>query len=388
MTSLFDAVAAPLDAFLPRGEPERPPFLEAWYRDRLPRAELDISSSGVYAYRFGEVRRLLELDFAELDAVMLHDSVSYGAPALRRAIADRYAPGRADHVMATHGSSEAIALALGGLLEPGARVVVADPLYHPLRTCAEVRGCEVVRVSTREMAGAGAGAALAAAIVPGTRAVVVNFPHNPTGAVLGAGQVRRLLERCRRAGAVLVWDGAMEQLLMCGAARPLEPPAGAGVVRFGTLSKSYGLPGLRVGWCIAEPALLERTLAVRDRTTLFLSPLVEAVAARAVERAGILVEPRLAEARANLEHLDAWIHAHHGRVAWRRPQGGVCGLMELRGVDDTEPFCRALLEETGVLLVPGAAFESPGQVRIGYGGPSAELREALQRLSGFLRRHG
>lgn len=366
----------------PRRPPaEPPPFLEAWYREELPRAELDISSSGVYAYSFAEVRRRVGLAAEELDEVVLEDSVSFGAPELREAVAERYAPGRADHVMATHGSSEAIALALAALLEPGDRVVVADPLYHALRSHAELRGCRVVRV-------AAAGEALEAAIVPGTRAVVVNFPHNPTGAVLTAEGACRLAERCRSAGAVLVWDGAMEELPMSGEARPLEPPAGEGVVRFGTLSKAFGLPGLRVGWCIAPPALLERTLAVRDRTTLFLSPLVERIAARAVRHAGSLIAPRLAEARGNLEYLDGWVREHAGRVAWQRPEGGVCGLLAIHGVADTEPLCRALLRDTGVLLVPGRAFEYPGHVRIGYGGPAGELREGLRRLSGFLAEYG
>src|SRR4051794_40731572 len=93
----------------PQGH-ELPPLLEAWYREELPRARFDISSSGVQSYRFAELRQLLHLTEAELDAVVLEDSFSYGMPRLRAAIAARYAPDYGDHVMATHGSSEAIAL--------------------------------------------------------------------------------------------------------------------------------------------------------------------------------------------------------------------------------------------------------------------------------------
>src|SRR5205823_1699140 len=102
---------------------------------------------------------------------------------------------------------------------------------------------------------------------------------------------------------------------------------------------------------------LERTLAMRDRTTLFLSPLVELIATRVVEHADDLIGPRLAEARRNLAYVDEWARHHEDRVHWERPGGGVCGLLEIREVADTEPFCRRLLDVTGVLLVPGEAFE-------------------------------
>jgi DNA-binding transcriptional MocR family regulator len=101
-----------------------PPLLEAWYRKYLTVSRFDISSSGVQPYSLGEVLERLGLTQAELSGVMLQDSVSLGAPPLRQAIADRYAGGASERVMATHGSSEAIALILSVLLAPGDRVVV------------------------------------------------------------------------------------------------------------------------------------------------------------------------------------------------------------------------------------------------------------------------
>jgi capreomycidine synthase len=367
---------------------ERAPLLEAWYRDHLPSAAIDISASGVEAYPFGELRRLLELSSDELDEVRLDDSTTLGAAALREAIARRYAAGDLDRVMATHGSSEAISLILSVLLRPGERVVVVDPIYHSLRSYAELTGSAITRVPVDAFtAPATRASGWGELIERGTAAVVVNFPHNPTGQSLCAAGVQQLARRCAEVGAFLVWDGAMEELTMTGDAAVWVPEAEDHVIRFGTLSKAFGLPGLRVGWCIAPREVLARTMALRDRTTLFLSPLIERIATRAIARADVLIAPRLARARHNLALLDAWIAEHGDLVTWQLPTGGVCGLLELRGVDDTEPFCRHLVADTGVLLVPGRAFERPSAVRISYGGDSDALREALRRLSSFLHRN-
>jgi len=357
---------------------ETPPLLEAWYRELLPLARFDISSSGVEAYGFAELRALTGLSNEDLDEVVLEDSVSFGAPRLRAALADRYAGGDASRVMATHGSSEAIALVLGALLNPGDRVVIVEPVYHSFRTIAEQRGCLLTEVPVGSLL-SDADGVLDRALAPGARALIVNFPHNPTGATISDDRLEALLGKARRAGCVLVRDAAMAELPMDGTPPGRDAPADA--VTFGTLSKAFGLPGLRVGWCVAPPALIERTLAARDRTTLFLSPLVELIAARSVRAADALIGPRLERARRNLGLLGEWIEKHRDFVGWVRPQGGVCGLIELAGVSDTEPFCRTLLERTGVLLVPGRAFNRPGAVRIGYGGPRAELIEGLARLS-------
>lgn len=363
---------------------EPPPILESWYRTELPKARFDISSSGVQPYSFADFRRIVELDMDEVDALLLQDSVSFGASALRRAISDRYAPGKSDHVMVTHGSSESIALTLSTLLEPGWRVVVADPIYHALRTYAELKGCEVVRFPIAPMCGADWRVAFESKIDSRTRAVIVNFPHNPTGMTPSADALRYLAVSCQKIGAILFWDGAMEELFFDANFGRHEPHLTEQVVRLGTLSKAFGLPGLRVGWCIASPPLLNRMLAMKDRTTLFLSPLIELLATRAIEHADKLIRPRLIRARRNLTLIDQWVNEHNNLVNWITPQGGVCGLLTILGWKDTELFCKRLVDTTGVLLVPGSAFELPQAVRIGYGGDTDELREGLQRIADFL----
>ena len=359
-----------------------PAHLEYWLRDYYFTAEIDISCSGVENFSFGELRQLFNIATEDLDSIMLRDSRTLGAPELRTAIGNRFGNGKAERVMATNGSSEAIYLIMHSLLQAGDEVVVLDPAYQQLFSIAESVGCNLkhwrLRFEDSFKPDLGEARRL---IGPQTRMIVVNFPHNPTGASLTPEEQDELIELAADAGAYLVWDGAFAELTYDG---PVLPDPGERYDRsitLGTLSKAYGLPGLRVGWCLAAPEVLERLVRLRDYTTLALSPLVEHVATRAIENGDLLLKPRLAQARHNLELLLSWANSHSEFVQLVRPQGGVSVFMRVHGVADIEDFCRQLADEYSVLLVPGTSFGHSDYVRLGFGCSTAELTTALSRLS-------
>ena len=362
---------------------EEAPYLEAWYRRHLLLASVDISSSGVEPYTFGEVRRLAGIAHEAFDALLLEDSLTLGAPPLREALASRYAGGDVGRVLVTHGSSEAIFLVMGSLLGPRDNVAVLAPVYHSLRRYVELSGAAISELPLRSVREAQDD--WARLIPERTTCVVVNFPHNPTGYAPTPEGMLALKRRCSEIGAWLILDAAFEELPMAQRSVRLEYEPGERVVRFGTLSKAFGLPGLRVGWCIAPPQVLQLTLAVRDRTTLFLSPLVEAVATRVVLAADNFIEPRVQRARYNLGIVERWIGTECKHASWNRPAGGVCGLVRLLGYPDTQAFCLKLLQRRGVILVPGRAFDEPGCVRLGFGGDTASLVAGLEAVSQVLR---
>ncbi|GLV85806.1 aminotransferase [Streptomyces lavendulae subsp. lavendulae] len=372
---------------------EDPPVLEEWYRRHLGPDIHDISSSGVHPYSFAEIRDVCRIPAADLDAVVMDDSVSQGGDGVRRAIADRYAGGDADRVLVTHGSSEAIALTLSALLHRGDRVVVQEGIYHSLGHYPRAAGCDVAVLPGRAVRdGEIDPDVLAELVTPGTAAVIVNFPHNPTGVTLSPQGLRALKERTAATGAVLVWDAATAEIAHRWEVLADPGAEGGDTVSYGTLSKTFGLPGLRVGWAVAPEELLTATFPLRDRTTLFLSPLVELVAERAVRHADELIGARAAEARHNLAHLTGWMAAHEELVRWTPPEGGVCALPVFReleraaaGPQEVERFCLELLERHRTLLVPGTAFGAPHGARLGFGGPQEDFRAGLDGLSRFLR---
>lgn len=359
--------------------------LEHWMREFYFETDIDIGSSGVQSYSLKEIRQLLRITEAELDGIVFDDSRTTGDPALREAISRRWAGGEADKVMATNGSSEAIFLIMAALLQYRDEVIVLDPCYQQLYSIAESLGCRLkrwmLRFDSRFVADIEEVKSL---INRETRMIVVNFPHNPTGSSLNRDQFEALVEIAHQAGIYLVWDGAFSD--MTYEEPPLPDPTVfyEKAISIGTLSKSYGLPGLRVGWCIASTEIQNQFVRMRDYTTLHLSPLVELIARRVIENADKVLEAKLRHAQSNLRVLSSWMEEHKTVVDWIRPRGGVCVFPRLIGVRDTEDLCRKLAVENRVLLVPGNCFNKSEHVRLGFGGASEELKKGLSCLSAAL----
>ena len=359
-----------------------PAHLEYWLRDYYFTSEIDVSCSGVENFSFGELRRLFNITPDDLDRIVLRDSRTLGDPDLRTAIGNRVGNGKAERVMATNGSSEAIYLIMHSLLEPGDEVVVLDPAYQQLFSLAESIGCKLKHWRLRFEDSFRPDLDEARRLIgPQTRMVVANFPHNPTGTTLTPAEQEELIQLTAGAGAYLVWDAAFAELTYDVPELPDPGERYDRAITLGTLSKAYGLPGLRVGWCLAAPEVLERLVRLRDYTTLALSPLVEHVATRAIENGDLLLQPRLAQARHNLELLVSWAGRNSEFVSLVRPQGGVSVFMRVHDVADIEDFCRQLADKYSVLLVPGTSFGNLAHVRLGFGCSTRELTEALSRLS-------
>src|SRR5438128_3208060 len=252
-----------------------PALLEGWMRDYYFDTEIDLGSSGVESFALGDVRRLSGLTQEEMDRMLFDDSRTQGAAGLREAVARRWGDGNSDRVMATHGSSEAIYLIMNALLRAGDEVIVLEPCYQQLASIAEAIGCHTKRwrLPAEQNFAADVGD-LQALISPHTRMVVVNFPHNPTGASLTPGGQRDLIRAVAAIGAYLVWDAAFSDLVFTGEPLPNPVSLYERAITLGTLSKAYGLAGLRVGWLFAAPDVISACIHLRDYVTLHLSPLV------------------------------------------------------------------------------------------------------------------
>ncbi|MBG1269914.1 capreomycidine synthase [Nostoc sp. WHI] len=359
--------------------------LENWLREYYFTNEIDISGSGVEDFSMAELRQLIGLKQEEFDQLIFHDSPSLGSPGLRKAIAQRWGDGDISRVMATNGSSEAIFLVMNALLKPGDEVIVLDPGYHSLVHIAESIGCQLKRWPLRfEQQFAPDFEELKSLITQNTRMIIVNFPHNPTGVSVSLEQQTELINLAAGVGAYLAWDAAFIELTYDKPSLPEVSLLYDKAISFGTLSKAYGLPGLRVGWCFAPPDVLEDCIHLRDYISLALSPLVELVAQRAIENGDCLLNIRQQQAYTNREILAEWVEINQDFVEWVKPQGGVTAFPRFRGISDIEAFCHHLINPYGVLLLPGTCFHHPNHVRLGFGGSTANLQVGLSRLSKLL----
>jgi capreomycidine synthase len=361
--------------------------LEAWMRDYYHKVDHDIGSSGVRDLTMAELRAICGFELSALDPMIFHDSESYGGSGLRAALADRWTGGDTDRLMVTHGSSEAIYLVMQLLLEPGDEVIVVDPAYQQLHDIAAARGCRITRWPLDLTDGFAVDLARLRELArSGPRMIVVNFPHNPTGVSITPAQQKELVAIAQEADAWLVWDHAFGELTYTTDPLPLPTQYERAIV-WGTFSKSYGLAGLRVGWCLAPPDLLARMALLRDYIALYVSPVLEFFAEHAVRNADRIVALQKDHARRNLQLLTDWADGLPGLVRMTPPDGGVTAFVEFPGQPDVVRSCRRLAEQHRVLLVPGACFGDAyrAYARLGFGSATEELTAGLSLLERVLR---
>lgn len=295
---------------------------------------------------------------------------------LVEAIATRYGVSmeRVATAIGTSGANFLVALAL---VERGDDVLVEQPAYDPLLAVAGSIGARVLRFERRfEDNYALEPGRVARAMTSSTRLVILTQPHNPTGGLAEDDAIAAIAAAAARQRAyVLVDEVYLDAARGCGA-RPAVLLAD-NIISTNSLTKSYGLAGLRCGWAIASPEIAERIRRARDLVdgtgaipAERLSVVAFAHLERLAERARTVLEPNgrmVREWLANTAQLEGFVNA--GTVAFPR----------IRGEADAGPFCRAL-EQKEVAVVPGHFFESPAHFRIGLGVKPETLRTGLARI--------
>ena len=321
------------------------------------------------------------------DDLRLGYTESLGHPLLRAEIASLYETATPEDVITFVGAEEGIFLAMHAILTAGDHAAVLWPAYQSLYEIARSIGTSVTLVPLDPDSWALDPDALLAALRPNTRLVVVNFPHSPTGALASRDAIDHLTTRLEQRGITLFSDEVYRGLELDESRRlPAAVDVGSRTLSLGVLSKTYALAGLRIGWIAThDAALRDRIARLKDYTTICgsaPSEILGIIALRARER---VVARSRGIIAGNIPLLDAFFARHGDRFSWVRPRAGSVAFPRLR-TDATgaiERFCDELVEEKGVLLLPGSRFEHPGNhFRVGFG--RADMPTALERLEEFL----
>lgn len=340
-----------------------------WAKTR-PAARFDLTSSGM------PYLPLRELPVG-LDDLELSGTGAYGWPPLQQAIAERYGVDERCVVTAM-GASMANHLAMAALLEPGDEVLVEHPTYEPLLAVARWLGARVTRFARRAEDGFRLDPdEVARHVGPRTRLVVLTNLHNPSSALADDDALRRVGEAARRAGARVLVDEVYLDALFAGPPRTAFH-LGETFVATNSLTKVYGLNGLRCGWVLAEPALAERMWR--------LTELFNNIGVHAAERLGQAALRHLdalaARSRTLLETNGAALNAFYrarGDLEWVEHAAGTVSFPRLRR-GSADALCERLWERHGTAVVPGRFFELPDHFRIGLGMEPAAFAAGLERL--------
>ncbi len=305
---------------------------------------------------------------------------SAGSPELRRAISSPYAAIDSDDVLVASCAEEGIFLLYHALLGPGDHAIVETPCYESALELARSTGAEVTEWRRAYSDGwAHDLDALQGLLRPQTRVLYVNQPHNPTGTLMSAATFERVVEIARERGLVLFSDEVYRELEHNTADRlPAACDLYERAVSLGSISKSYGLPGLRLGWLVTrDRRLLERVGELKDYTTICSSGPSELLTAVALRNRHVLLDRNLGIVRRNLSLLERFFDRHSDTFAWERPTASAIGFPRVTGVGDVLAFCERLAA-AGVLLLPGSVYDEERHVRVGFG--RSNMPEALDVL--------
>lgn len=347
----------------------------------------NLSESGV---RPLTVRELLGPDADGLLDQPLIYTQSNGTEPLRAAIAALYPGASPAHVEVTNGGAEANFVTLFQLVEPGDEVALLVPTYMQSRGLARAFGGTVREWRLIEDHDAGRWRpdldALAAIVSPRTKLIVLCTPNNPTGARLTAAELDAIAAIADAHGAWIVSDEIYRGAELDGVESPSMWGRSERVIVTSGLSKAYGLPGLRIGWIVAPPALIERLWACHDYTTIAPGALNDrlATAALAPTRRATLLARTRAIVGANLPLMARWLGERAPALGWIPPEAGAIVYVRYQHALNSTRLVTRLREEHGVLIVPGDHFGMDGYLRIGYGEPAAYLGEGLARLDALL----
>ena len=356
-------------------------FFERWEF----RAELMLSSSDCEALAVEDLLAL-EPDAAErLHSLRLGYTEVPGSAELRAANAGRYENAGPDDVLALAAAEEGIFAGYHALLAPGDHAVVEAPCYGSAMEVARSTGASVdVWLRRYEDAWAHDTEDLERLLRPETKLIYINSPHNPTGTGMSRHTFDRVLELAAERSIILFSDEVYRGLEHDGNERlPAAYDVYEHAVSLGTVSKAYGLPGLRIGWLASrDRGLLERITDLKLYTTICSSAPSELLVAIALRHADHLIERNHALILANLPLVDGLLERRGELLEWVRPDAGPVGFPLLRRDGDVQGWCERIAEQASVLLLPGTVFAQPRHLRLGFG--RANLPHAVERFESYL----
>jgi aspartate/methionine/tyrosine aminotransferase len=334
-----------------------------------------------------------------LDAGDTFYTSNYGIPPLREAIAkymsSLHRPIDASRIAVTSSGVSALMLLSQLIINPGDRVVAVTPLWPNVVEIPKILGAEVVRVQlefgrTWELDVQ----KLLDALTPGTRAVFLNSPNNPTGWVITREQQEILLAHCRRHGIWIVADDVYERLVFdtVGDARPCAPsfldiatPEDR-VISAHSFSKSWLMTGWRLGWLVVPPALAPDLGKLIEYNTSCAPGFVQQAGIVAIERGDEVIAQTTKRYQAARDFLYERLNALPG-IATPKPKGAMYLFFRIDGENDTLTLCKRLVTEAGLGLAPGSAFgdEGEGYIRWCFASSIERLEDGVGRLDRFLR---
>lgn len=369
------------------------PFgVELWMNEWETRCAFNLAETCVASLTIAQLLQLTgrnDTDLAELLPLKMTYGAIEGSDRLRAAIAGLFDRQKPANTIVTHGTIGANMLVHKTLVSRGDHVVAVVPTYQQHYSIPESIGAQVEQLRLREEDGWLPDLdALQAMVTPRTQLIALTNPNNPTGALIDRAMMKKIVQIARQADAWILCDEVYRGTDQVGAGMT------ASVVDLyekgistGSMSKAFSLAGLRLGWIVGPEDLIGDVMIHRDYDTISVGMIDDHFAALALEHKDKVLARSQQITRGNLGVLSDWVEDEPG-ITWVKPKSGTTALLKYDLPMPSRDLCVALLEETGVMLTPGAALGVEGYLRIGFANNPEILQAGLARVSGFLSAQG
>jgi aspartate/methionine/tyrosine aminotransferase len=362
----------------------KPFLLDMWLDNYEHDIEFNLASSEGPRWT---LNALLNLAGEEERQRFLNHKLGYSRPAgadgLREAIAEMHDVST-ECVQIVTGASEALVVLMWLAAEPGANVILPRPGFATFSALPESLGIETrfygirkennFRIDVEE---------IMKLADSRTNLILVNSPHNPTGATMSDVEMERLHEFTSARGIQLVSDEVYHPIYHGRESKSASRLPQATVIH--DFSKAFSVAGVRTGWMIEhDRKRRERYWNARAYFSISTTSAGEMLAEIAMRRRDVVLGKARETARQNLEHLDLFMAEHRETLGWIRPQGGLTAFPWLVNEENARHFCQAAAEQ-GILLAPGDCFDVPSHFRLGFAATGDKFPQALDRLSEFVK---
>ncbi|TWT10484.1 aminotransferase [Streptococcus sp. sy004] len=360
-------------------------WLNVWEND----ARYDIAGSSIASLTLDDILTLgnqKECLLEQLAAKTMNYGWIEGSQAFKEEVASLYQQVKPSQVLQTNGATGANHLALYALIEPEDHVISLYPTYQQLYDIPKSLGADVSFWHIREEQDwLPSLAELRQLIRPKTKMICINNANNPTGAVMDRSFLEELVSIAKEVGAYILSDEVYQPL-----EKDLDVPAIVDLYDKGistnSLSKTYSVPGVRIGWVVANEAVTDIFRKYRDYTMICSGVIDDFLAVHVLKHRETILSRNRALVAKNLAIVKDWV-AKEKRVSLIFPRHVSTSFIKLDIPEETEKFCIRLLKEKGVLLVPENRFDMPGYARLGYCTSTDTLIKGLAALSEFLRQY-
>ncbi len=359
-------------------------WLNLWEKD----AVYDIAGSSISSFSLKDIIQIDGTDYQDFFEKITTKKMDYGwiegSPDFKMEVSKLYKNVPADNILQTNGATGANLVAILALIERGDHVISMYPTYQQLYDIPKAIGAEVSLWEIHEENNwIPSISELKALIRPNTKLITLNNANNPTGTVLDKDLLLEIVQVAKSVGAYILVDEVYQSLLPGVEITSIVDLYEKGIST-NSLSKTYSVPGVRVGWIASNKELADEFRKYRDYTMICAGVFDDHLAVHILKNRRAILERNRKIVLANLNILEQWVQSE-ARVSLILPKAVSTSFPKLDIPIPVEQFCINLLKEKGVLLVPGSRFGFEGYVRLGYCTDSGILKKGLAELSEYLR---